>query len=239
MSVDYSRVSGALAALHQRMAAACAAAGRPAAAVTLLAVGKAQPVAALAAAAAAGQRDFAENYVQEALAKVAALAGRGLRWHFIGPLQANKTADVAAHFDWVHGVDREKVARRLSEQRGASLPPLNVCVQVNISGEASKSGVAPGDAAALCRIVSTLPRLRLRGLMAIPAPLKKGDGPRGDYRRLRELYESLRREFELDTLSAGMSDDFEAAIAEGSTMIRVGTALFGQRPLGPRQKRTA
>ncbi len=241
MSVDYSRISGHLAALHQRMAAACAQAGRPAAAVTLLAVGKAQPLAALAAAAAAGQRDFAENYVQEALAKIAALPRAGLTWHFIGPLQANKTADVAQHFDWVHGVDREKVARRLAVQRGTSLPPLNVCVQVNISGEASKSGVAPGDAAALCRAVAALPRLKLRGLMAIPAPAKKrgqspfseqpekGDSPQAAYRRLRELYESLRREFELDTLSAGMSDDFEAAIAEGSTMIRVGTAIFGKR----------
>jgi pyridoxal phosphate enzyme (YggS family) len=253
MSVDYSRISRHLAALHQRMAAACAQAGRPPAAVTLLAVGKAQAPAALAAAAAAGQRDFAENYVQEGLAKIAALrpdestrgqARAGLTWHFIGPLQANKTADVARHFDWVHGVEREKIARRLAEQRGASLPPLNVCVQVNISGEASKSGVAPGDAATLCRVVAALPRLRLRGLMAIPAPLdtpaiagysgRTDELARAPYRALRELYESLRREFELDTLSAGMSDDFEAAIAEGSTMIRVGTAIFG-----PRQKRTA
>ncbi len=239
MSVDYSRISGHLAALHQRMAAACAQAGRPPAAVALLAVGKAQPGAALAAAAAAGQRDFAENYVQEALAKIAALPRAGLTWHFIGPLQANKTADVARHFDWVHGVDREKIARRLAEQRPAGLPPLNVCVQVNISGEASKSGVAPGDAAALCRVVAALPRLKLRGLMAIPAPSKKGDSPRLAYRRLRELFEPLRREFELDTLSAGMSDDFEAAIAEGSTMIRIGTALFGQRSLGPHQTPTA
>jgi pyridoxal phosphate enzyme (YggS family) len=183
-------------------------------------------VAALAAAADAGQRDFAENYVQEALPKIAALAGRGLRWHFIGPLQANKAADVAARFDWVHGVDREKVARRLSSLRPAALAPLAVCVQVNVSGETSKSGVAPGEAAALCRAVAALPRLRLRGLMAIPAP---GAG-RAGYRSLRELFESLRREFELDTLSAGMSDDFEAAIAEGSTMVRIGTALFGKRP---------
>ncbi len=241
MSVDSKRISAALAALHQRIAAACAQAGRSPQAVTLLAVGKAQPLAALAAAREAGVRDFAENYVQEALAKVAALPRAGLTWHFIGPLQANKTAEVAQHFDWAHGVDREKIARRLSEQRGASLPPLNVCVQVNISGEASKSGVAPGDAAALCRAVAALPRLKLRGLMAIPAPAKKrgqspfseqpekGDSPQAAYRRLRELYESLRREFELDTLSAGMSDDFEAAIAEGSTMIRVGTAIFGKR----------
>jgi len=240
MSLDDSRISGNLAALHQRMAAACAAAGRPPESVALLAVGKAQPAAALAAAAAAGQRDFAENYAQEALAKIAALPRADLRWHFIGPLQANKTAAVAQHFDWVHGVDREKIARRLSDQRPAALAPLQVCVQVNISGETSKSGVAPADAAALCRAVAALPRLRLRGLMAIPAPLKegdsplfpaeKGDSPRAAYRRLRELYESLRRSgLELDTLSAGMTDDFEAAIAEGSTMIRIGTAIFGPR----------
>lgn len=234
-----------LAALHQRMAAACARAGRASDAVTLLAVSKAQPLAALAEARRAGVRDFAENYLQEALPKIAALPRDGLRWHFIGPLQSNKTADVAAHFDWVHGIDREKIARRLSDQRPAGLPPLNVCVQVNISGEASKSGVAPADAAALCRAVAALPRLRLRGLMTIPAPVEKrgqspflaekGDAhlfsnPREPYRRLRALLESLTRDgLELDTLSAGMSDDFEAAIAEGSTMIRIGTALFGER----------
>jgi len=232
-----------LAALHQRMAGACRAAGRPPDAVTLLAVGKAQPVAALAAARDAGVRDFAENYVQEALAKIAALPREGLRWHFIGPLQSNKAAAVAQHFDWVHSVDREKIAQRLSQLRPPEAGVLNVCVQVNISGEASKSGVAPADAAALCRAVAALPRLRLRGLMAIPAPAKKrgqspfsertenDDSPRRPYRQLRELLESLNKEgFELDTLSAGMTDDFEAAIAEGSTMIRIGTALFGDRP---------
>ena len=223
----FDGISARLAALHQRIGAAAARAGRPAGAVTLLAVGKGQALDALRAAADAGQRDFAESYVQEALPKIAVLTGRGLRWHFIGPLQSNKTADVAAHFDWVHGVDRDKVARRLAAQRPAALPPLNVCVQVNISGEASKSGVAPADAAALCRAVAGLPRLKLRGLMAIPAP--GAPDPRAPYRELRERFESLRREFELDTLSAGMSDDFEAAIAEGSTMIRIGTALFGPR----------
>ena len=225
MTIDLKAIPANLAALHQRIDRACAAAGRPPRSVALLAVGKAQPVAALAAAADAGQRDFAENYLQEALPKVAALAGRGLRWHFIGPLQSNKTAEVAAHFDWAHGVDREKIARRLAGQRPQHLPPLNVCVQVNISGEASKSGVAPGDALALCRAVAALPRLKLRGLMAIP----EAGGGAAPYRALRELFESLRREFELDTLSAGMSDDFEAAIAEGSTMIRIGTAIFGPR----------
>ena len=227
----FEDVSARLAALHQRIDAACARAGRPVGAVTLLAVGKGQALAALRAAADAGVRDFGESYVQEALPKVAALTGRGLRWHFIGPLQGNKTADVAAHFDWVHGVDRDRIARRLAEQRPAALAPLNVCVQVNISGESTKSGVAPGAALALCRTVAALPRLRLRGLMAIPAPLTKGDSPRS-YRRLRELFESLRGEFDLDTLSAGMSDDFEAAIAEGSTLVRIGTALFGARPAG-------
>jgi hypothetical protein len=228
-----------LAALHQRMATACARAGRAPGEVTLLAVSKAQPLAALAEARRAGVSDFAENYLQEALPKIAALrpdtstrgqAREGLRWHFIGPLQSNKTADVAAHFDWVHGVDREKIARRLSDQRPAGLPPLNVCVQVNISGEASKSGVAPADAAALCRAIAALPRLRLRGLMAIPAPARPGSDPREAYRELRALFDQLTRGgLELDTLSAGMSDDFEAAIAEGSTMIRIGTALFGPR----------
>jgi len=227
LKAEFATIPANLAALHQRIGAACAAAGRDPATVTLLAVGKAQPAPALAAAADVGQRDFGENYVQEGLGKIAALAGRGLRWHFIGPLQANKTAEVAAHFDWVHGVDRERIARRLSGQRAASAAPLNVCVQVNISGEASKSGVAPADAAALCRAVATLPRLRLRGLMAIPAPGLPD--PRAPYRELRQLFESLRREFGLDTLSAGMSDDFAAAIAEGSTMIRVGTAIFGSR----------
>jgi len=234
MTTDFKAISPNLAALHQRIDTACAAAGRRPERVVLLAVGKAQPVAALAAAADAGQRDFAENYVQEALPKIAALAGRGLVWHFIGPLQGNKAGDVAAHFDWAHAVDREKIARRLSAQRAPALAPLNVCVQVNISGEASKSGVAPADAPALCRAVAALPRLKLRGLMAIPAPAKKGDSPRHAYRRLRELLETLNREgLELDTLSAGMSDDFEAAIAEGSTMIRIGTALFGPRRKTP------
>jgi PLP dependent protein len=230
---EFTMIPAHLAAVQQRIAAACAAAGRPPGAVTLLAVGKAQPAAALAAAAAAGQRDFAESYVQEALPKIDALGGRGLRWHFIGPLQSNKTADVAARFDWVHGVDREKIAQRLSGQRPAALAPLNVCVQVNISGEATKAGVAPDAAAALCRAVAALPRLRLRGLMAIPAPVKTGASPRDAYRRLRELLDSLNRDgLELDTLSAGMSDDFEAAIAEGSTMVRIGTALFGPRNRG-------
>jgi pyridoxal phosphate enzyme (YggS family) len=215
-----------LAAVRARIARACAAAGRGAETVTLVAVSKTFDAARIAEALAAGQRDFGENYVQEALAKIAATPRERARWHFIGPLQSNKAAEVAQHFDWVHSVDRDKIARRLSEQRPLELPPLQVCVQVNVSREASKSGVAPAEALALCRAVAALPRLRLRGLMTIPAP---GAG-REPYRMLRELLESLSREgLEVDTLSAGMSDDLEAAIAEGSTMVRVGTAIFGKR----------
>jgi len=230
MTTAVGPIAERLAALHQRIAAACAAAGRAPESVIVLAVGKAQPVAALAEAQGAGVRDFAENYLQEALPKIAALPRAGLRWHFIGPLQSNKTAAVAQHFDWAHAVDREKIARRLSDQRPATLPPLNICVQVNISGETSKSGVTPQDAAALCERVAAMPRLTLRGLMAIPSPPQPGADPHEPYRRLRALFDSLTRGgLELDTLSAGMSDDFEAAIAEGSTMVRIGTAIFGPR----------
>jgi len=222
-------IADALAAVRGRIAAACAAAGRPPGSVALLAVSKTFGAERIGEALAAGQRDFGESYVQEALPKVAALAGAPggpARWHFIGPLQSNKTAEVARHFDWVHSVDRDRIARRLSDQRPPGMPPLDVCVQVNISGEASKSGVAPAAAPALCRAVAALPRLRLRGLMAIPAP---GAG-RAPYRALRELVEALRRDgLALDTLSAGMSDDFEAAISEGATIVRVGTAIFGRR----------
>lgn len=233
-------IAESLAAVRARIEAACAAAGRPAGSVRLLAVSKAFGAEAIGAALAAGQRDFGENYVQEALPKIAALPRAAIRWHFTGPLQSNKAAEVARHFDWVHSVDRDKIARRLAEQRPAELPALEVCVQVNISGEASKSGVAPADTAALCRVVAALPRLRLRGLMAIPAPsgaaaatagpAQAAEQARAPYRRLRELRDALRREgFELDTLSAGMSDDLEAAIAEGATIVRVGTAIFGKR----------
>lgn len=220
----------ALDQLRSRIERACAAAGRRADDVRLLGVSKAVGTDAIAAARAAGQTEFGENYVQEALPKMAALPGSGITWHFIGPIQSNKTAAIAGHFDWVHGVDREKIARRLSEQRPAGMPDLNICVQVNISGEDSKSGLAASDVAALCHVVSGLPRLRLRGLMAIPAPLAAGGDAREPYRRLRALYESLRAAgLQLDTLSTGMSDDFEAAIAEGSTLVRIGTALFGSR----------
>lgn len=217
-----------LAAVRQRIVLACAAAGRPADAVELLAVSKTFGPDAVRAAAAAGQRHFGENYVQEALDKRAALPDLPLVWHFIGPLQSNKTRAVAECFDWVHSIDRLKIAHRLSEQRPDALPPLQVCVQVNISGEASKSGCAPDEAAALCRAVAALPRLRLRGLMAIPAP--DAADPRAPFRALRALQHSMSGIAPApDTLSAGMSDDLEAAIAEGSTLVRVGSAIFGRR----------
>jgi pyridoxal phosphate enzyme (YggS family) len=220
----------ALQTVLRRIEAAASAAGRPGQ-VRLLAVSKKQPAERVRALAAVGQQAFGENYVQEGLDKIAQLSDLALEWHHIGPIQSNKTADIAAHFDWAHGIDREKIARRLSEQRPAGRPPLNVCVQVNISGERSKSGVAPADTAALCHAVATLPGLRLRGLMAIPAPAAgTGEDPRAPYAALRALYGQLRDEgLALDTLSAGMSDDLEHAIAEGATLVRVGTALFGAR----------
>jgi PLP dependent protein len=219
-----------LAVVRGRIARACAAAGRRADAVSLLAVSKTFDATAVRAAAAAGQSAFGENYVQEALTKQAALGDLALEWHFIGPIQSNKTRDIAAAFDWVHGVDRLRIAQRLSAQRTEAQPPLNICVQVNISGEASKSGCSPDEAEALCRAVAVLPRLRLRGLMAIPGPVTAGADPRAPFRSLRELYESLTAAgLALDTLSAGMSDDLEAAIMEGSTMVRIGTSIFGAR----------
>ena len=201
--------------------------------MNLLAVTKTRPPEDVRAAFAAGQRDFGENYVQEALAKIAALADlrSELRWHLIGPLQSNKSREVAEQFDWVHTVDRVKLARRLSEQRPADRPPLQVCLQVNVSGEASKSGVAPGELRALAHEVAALPRLRLRGLMAIPEVAGDIDAQRAPHRALRELFEALNAEgLGLDTLSMGMSGDLEAAVAEGATWVRIGTALFGVRP---------
>ena len=192
------------------------------------------------AAYTAGQRHFGENYVQEALGKIAELAdlrdapGDGLRWHLIGPLQSNKARDVAAHFDWVHSVDRMKLAQRLSDLRPPELAPLQVCLQVNISGEDSKSGVAPEAALALAREVAALPRLRLRGLMAIPEPAGDLAAQREPHRALRKLLEAMNAEgLGLDTLSMGMSADLEAAVAEGATWVRVGTAIFGSRPPKP------
>ncbi len=221
--------------VKRRIAGASRAAGRDAQSVTLLAVGKTQPAAALRAAYAAGQRHFGENYVQEALAKMDALADlrATMVWHLIGPLQSNKTREVAARFDWVHTVDRLKIAQRLAEQRPAGLPPLQLCLQVNVSGEVSKSGVAPAELQALAHAVAALPaaRVRLRGLMAIPAPAQGFEAQRAPHRALRELASALRAQgLALDTLSIGMSDDLEAAIAEGATLVRIGSAIFGPRP---------
>jgi pyridoxal phosphate enzyme (YggS family) len=202
-------------------------------------VGKTFPAEAILSAAAAGQRCFGENYVQEGVEKIARtreLAPElALEWHFIGPIQSNKTRPIAEHFDWVHSVERLKIAQRLSEQRPAALPPLNVLLQVNVSGEASKSGVAPAAAADLAAAVAALPRLRLRGLMAIPAATDDVTAQRAAFRSLRLAFDALRAALPavsavpLDTLSMGMSADLEAAIAEGSTLVRVGTAIFGQR----------
>jgi len=213
-----------------RIAGAAVAAGRDPAGVRLLAVSKTWPAESVREAAAAGQRAFGENYVQEGVAKVEALADLGLEWHFIGPLQSNKTRLVANRFAWVHSIDRLKIAERLAEQRDVHLPPLDVCIQVNVSGEASKSGVAPADLPELARAVASLPRLRLRGLMAIPEPTPDVALQRARFASLRLLRDELNAAgLGLDTLSMGMSDDLEAAIAEGSTMVRVGTAIFGAR----------
>ncbi|ADG14587.1 YggS family pyridoxal phosphate-dependent enzyme [Paraburkholderia atlantica] len=221
-----------LADVHERIAKAAQAAGRDAQSVMLLAVSKTFPADAVRDAHAAGQRAFGENYVQEALDKIQTLADlrASLEWHFIGPLQSNKTRPVAEHFDWVHSVDRLKIAQRLSEQRPDNLPPLNVCLQVNVSGEASKSGVAPDEAAAIAHQITALPKLKLRGLMSIPEPAGDLDAQRAPHRQLRELFERLRNDgLALDTLSMGMSADLEAAVLEGATIVRVGTAIFGAR----------
>lgn len=220
-----------LTATLTRIRAAEQADGRPRGSVALLAVSKTQPAAAIRALADAGQRCFGENYLQEALAKIAELADRDLEWHFIGPLQSNKTRAIAEHFHWVHSVDRLKIAERLSAQRPEALPPLQICLQVNVSGEASKSGCTLDELPTLAQAVAALPRLRLRGLMAIPAPAAGYEAQRRPFRLLREALERLNAAgLALDTLSMGMSDDLEAAIAEGATLVRVGTALFGTRP---------
>ncbi len=214
-----------LQAVKSRIAEAERAAGRAPGAVALLAVSKTHAPERIGEAHAAGQRAFGENYVQEALDKMAQLAALPLEWHLVGPLQSNKTRAVAERFDWVHTVDREKTARRLAEQRPAGRAPLNVLIQVNVSGEASKSGVAPAQVAALAAAIAPLQNLRLRGLMAIPEP----GAPASRFGEIGTLFEGLRGEFGLDTLSLGMSEDLEAAIAAGSTMVRIGTAIFGER----------
>ena len=229
-------ISARLQAVHARIDAAALRYARPRDAsdsIALLAVSKTWPASAVREAFAAGQRLFGENYVQECLEKADALAelrAQGLQWHFIGPLQSNKTRRIAETCDWVHSIDRLKIAERLSEQRPPALPPLQVCLQVNVSGEDTKSGVAPSDVAALARAVAQLPRLQLRGLMAIPAPTDDFAQQRESFARLRACREQLDAVgLPLDTLSMGMSDDLEAAIAEGATVVRVGSAIFGER----------
>ena len=221
--------------VRARIAQACASASRPVQSVTLLVVTKTYGPEAVREAFEAGERRFGENYVQEGVDKIAALAElrSGVDWHLIGPLQSNKTRVVAEQFDWVHSVDRLKIAQRLSEQRPTHLPPLQVCLQVNISGEASKSGVMPAEVAELARAVAVLPRLRLRGLMAIPEPAASFDAQRAPHHALCKLMHTLQAEgLALDTLSTGMSADLEAAIAEGATLVRIGSAIFGQRGAG-------
>ncbi|BBO58992.1 YggS family pyridoxal phosphate-dependent enzyme [Mycoavidus sp. B2-EB] len=227
-----SDIASQLNTVRQRITNAARVAGRNEAAISLLAVSKTFSAAMIRAAYAAGQLSFGENYMQEALEKIEALADlrAQLEWHFIGPLQSNKTKWAAAHFDWVHSVDRLKLAQRLSEQRPTHLPPLNICLQVNLSGEASKSGIAPANAVSLAQALATLPRLKLRGLMAIPAPADTLDAQRLAYRQLSQLLNTLRTHgLALDTLSAGMSADLEAALLEGATLVRIGSAIFGTR----------
>jgi len=225
-----STLADNLSAISARIASAAQAAGRDPASVQLLAVSKTKPASAIREIHAAGVRDVGENYLQEALTKQQALSDLPLLWHFIGPIQSNKTKAIAEHFDWVHSVDRLKIAQRLSEQRPAGLAPLNLCLQVNVSGEDSKSGCAPADLPALAQAVAGLPNLRLRGLMAIPEPTDDRAAQEAAFARLRQLQESLG--LGLDTLSMGMSHDLEAAIAQGATWVRIGTALFGARDYG-------
>jgi PLP dependent protein len=234
-----STIDANLQAVQQIIEAAAREAGRSPDSVALLAVSKTFGFEAVLEAARAGQRAFGENYLQEALDKIAAVAAAApetaasaarLEWHFIGPIQSNKTRPIAQHFDWVHAVEREKIAQRLSEQRPAGMAPLNICLQVNISGEASKSGVTPAELPELARRVAALPNLKLRGLMAIPEPEAAFEAQRAPFARLRQLFEQLRADgLELDTLSMGMSADLRAAIVEGATIVRVGSAIFGAR----------
>jgi PLP dependent protein len=229
-----SPISHNLQAVRERIATGARAALRDPQNVQLLAVSKTFGADAVMAAADAGQCAFGENYLQEAVDKMASIRQSrpdlSLEWHFIGPIQSNKTRPIAENFDWVHSVDRDKVAHRLSEQRPAHLPPLNICLQVNISGEDTKSGIAPEDVAALAKEIAGLPNLRLRGLMAIPEPAADFERQREPFRKVRQLFEQLNKEgLALDTLSMGMSADMDAAIAEGATIVRVGTAIFGQR----------
>lgn len=226
-------ITANIAALRQRIVQSASDSGRDPAEITLLAVSKTRSAEEVAVALDAGLTQIGENYLQEALDKQAALQGRNACWHFIGPIQSNKTREIASHFDWVHSVDREKIAKRLSEQRPEGKPPLKICLQVNISREDSKSGVLPEDALTLAKQITALPALQLRGLMAIPAASDDRAEQRAAFAALRALRDTLQQALPdqtLDTLSMGMSGDMDAAIAEGSTLIRIGTALFGPRP---------
>ncbi|MCD5992355.1 YggS family pyridoxal phosphate-dependent enzyme [Pseudomonas sp. CDFA 602] len=225
-----STIAANISTLEQRIRTAALAAHRDPASVGLLAVSKTKPASDLREAHAAGLRDFGENYLQEALSKQVELADLPLCWHFIGPIQSNKTRAIAENFSWVHSVDRLKIAQRLSEQRPEGLEPLNLCIQVNVSGEASKSGCTPQDLPQLAAAVMALPRVKLRGLMAIPEPTEDPAAQAAAFATVRTLQESLN--LELDTLSMGMSHDLEAAIAQGATWVRIGTALFGARDYG-------
>jgi pyridoxal phosphate enzyme (YggS family) len=220
-----------LQSVHQRIARACEAAGRDVNEVTLLAVSKTFGADAVREAFSAGQTAFGENYIQEAVEKIAALGDLPLQWHCIGPIQSNKTRWVAAHFDWAHTIDRLKIAQRLSEQRRADQPPLQVCIQVNIDGAPTKGGVSPESVPGLAQEVAQLPRLTLRGLMTIPEPAADFAGQKASHLRARALFDRLRADgLPVDTLSMGMTTDLEAAVAAGSTMVRIGTAIFGARP---------
>ena len=225
-----STIADNIGLVSQRIRAAADAVQRDASSIHLLAVSKTKPAQAVRDAYAAGMRDFGENYLQEALGKQADLTDLPLSWHFIGPIQSNKTRAIAENFAWVHSVDRLKIAQRLSEQRPADLPPLNICIQVNVSGEASKSGCTPADLPALANAISALPRLKLRGLMAIPEPTEDRAAQDAAFASVRDLQASLN--LALDTLSMGMSHDLESAIAQGATWVRIGTALFGARDYG-------
>ncbi|UOK39039.1 YggS family pyridoxal phosphate-dependent enzyme [Pseudomonas palleroniana] len=225
-----STIADNIGLVSERIRAAAHAVQRDEHSIHLLAVSKTKPAQAVREAFAAGMRDFGENYLQEALGKQAELTDLPLSWHFIGPIQSNKTRSIAENFAWVHSVDRLKIAQRLSEQRPADLPPLNICIQVNVSGEASKSGCTPVDLPALANAISALPRLKLRGLMAIPEPTEERAAQDAAFATVRDLQASLN--LPLDTLSMGMSHDLESAIAQGATWVRIGTALFGARDYG-------
>ena len=230
-NIEAELIKTRLAELHARILSAKQHYGRLHDPITLLAVSKNQPTSAILAAYRAGQRDFGESYLQESLSKLAAFHDYAINWHFIGTLQSNKTRQVAQHFSWVHSIDRLKIAERLNEQRPMELPPLNICLQVNIGAEKQKSGLTLDQLPALASKLQALTRLRLRGVMALPPPNEDADKQRSYFRLMRLAFEELRDlGYEIDTLSMGMSADLEAAIAEGATLVRIGTALFGERP---------